>query len=199
MGNFVNMGTDWDDIAASNQDDINHAYAQCFQKTKEHDDGNYKDIIETCSKVLVAKKAKEPEPENEVLCIRAYAYYLNGEYAKAITDCEKIIELDASDRWKSVYDELDKLLSVYSDSAKEKQTVDTENEKPAANESLITALNNISGVFPYEMLGMIYSKLDYHLEAKRNYEKALIIRQQSLLTSSPLLMDAYRDACKKIS
>jgi tetratricopeptide (TPR) repeat protein len=83
-------------------------YLNCFLNTKEHKEKNYKDVIENCSNAIrLSDKEKEKEKEkekgkgrgkdkdNEILNsaykIRAYAYYLSGDYMSAINDCKKII------------------------------------------------------------------------------------------------------------
>jgi predicted Zn-dependent protease len=53
-------------------------------------------------------------------------------------------------------------------------------------------------VFAHELLGKIYAEMGSHLEASRHYKKALLYRQLDPLSASPLLMDAYREACKRV-
>jgi hypothetical protein len=70
----------------------NRAYVRCFQVTKDHNDGNYNDVIADASKALIQ------DCENiRTRCIRAYGYYLNNNYDDAINDCDKIIERAACD------------------------------------------------------------------------------------------------------
>jgi len=53
-------------------------------------------------------------------------------------------------------------------------------------------------LFAHELLGKIYADMGNHLKASRCYKKALLCRQREPVSASPLLMDAYRDACKRV-
>jgi Tfp pilus assembly protein PilF len=76
---------------------------------------------------------------------RAYAYYLSGNYERALADCEVILTSDKD------------------------------------------------STFVHELRGIIYSNLGKTLEAAEEYTQALNIENPS-----PLLMDKYREACKKL-
>jgi tetratricopeptide (TPR) repeat protein len=62
---------------------LKRAQARCFQNSKEHGEGYYSDVINDAS--LAIAQGKE-----EARIIRAYAYYLEGDYESAKNDCTAI-------------------------------------------------------------------------------------------------------------
>ncbi|MDR3272468.1 MAG: tetratricopeptide repeat protein [Flavobacteriaceae bacterium] len=64
-------------------------YALSFKEEKE--DEIYKKAIEDCSKAL-ALLPNHSRKRYRILRVRAYAYYLQGQYEKAVTDCTVIIQ-----------------------------------------------------------------------------------------------------------
>jgi lipopolysaccharide biosynthesis regulator YciM len=115
------LDLDWDKAVAespekedslSSEDYANFAYARCFQMTKNHKDGSYDDVIEAASKALI-----KDDQNNRALCIRAYGYYLNDNYERAIVDCESVTERTSRiiesrkqviAAWQTAYEEMAK-------------------------------------------------------------------------------------------
>jgi len=104
---------DWDSIIAevekSRNDYFYSAFAKLFLRSKEHNENNYKDVIEDASKALIAPAtatatapasasatapATAPATADNARRIRAFAYYLSGNYERAIFDCEKLGKKD---------------------------------------------------------------------------------------------------------
>jgi hypothetical protein len=52
--------------------------------------------------------------------------------------------------------------------------------------------------FAHELLGLIYTSMGLRLEASKHYKLALLARQTDIVPASPLLMDAYRNACASV-
>jgi tetratricopeptide (TPR) repeat protein len=172
----------------TSEDYADFAYARCFQSTRNHNDGNYDDVIADASKALI----KDCD-DIRTRCIRAYGYYLNCNYDDAIIDCDKIIK--AAEQAQDAAEQ-----------AKKAATAATNTQAAAdAQADYCAALQN--AVFAYELLGMIYTGMDGHLEASRNYKLAMLARQSpctqtcnstDIAMPGPLLMDAYRNARKAV-
>jgi tetratricopeptide (TPR) repeat protein len=62
---------------------LKRAKARCFQNSKEHSEGYYGDVINDASLAIADGK-------DEARIIRAYAYYLEGDYESAKNDCTVI-------------------------------------------------------------------------------------------------------------
>ena len=73
-------------------DYICRAYAYCF--STEKDNANLDKAIADCSTVL-SKIGKIPAAKGSARRIRAFAYYLKGDYASALRDCEKVLRGNA--------------------------------------------------------------------------------------------------------
>jgi tetratricopeptide (TPR) repeat protein len=191
----------------SSADYANRAYARCFQATKDHRDGKYDDTVADASKALVGCRC----PRN--LCIRAYAYYLNNNYEAAIDDCEKVIEQTdccvkgAREKMKGLLEDAYEKMVKANEAieAAEKANMegkprleDEEATKTAiceakkAQEAYGNALR--PAAFARELLGLIYANMGNHHEASKHYKLALLARQTDIVSASPLLMDAYRNA-----
>jgi hypothetical protein len=195
------LRADWDEALAafpekddglSSEDFANRAYVRCFQATKDHKDGKYDDVIADASKAL-AKDCLN----NHALCIRAYGYYLNNNYEAAIADCERIIEGISGDIEK----EKQNMKKLLADACKKMAAV--VKAKEAAEKAVETAEKKQKNhckklhdfVFAYELLGLIYKNIDWSRDSSWNYKQALLYRQTDIVAASPLLMDAYRNAC----
>ena len=171
---------DWDSIIAKAGGDFHSAFAKLFLRSKEHNENNYKDVIEDASKALVAaleeaatakeeaEKAKEEaekakkeaeekealargdkakEKSNEFRRIRAFAYYLSGNYERAIFDCEKLGKKD---------------------------------------------------VFANELRGMIASNVDDYSKVITNCKQLEEVSVENELVKSAFLLETYIKTCKKI-
>jgi tetratricopeptide (TPR) repeat protein len=93
------------DLAVIDQNDQNkaeraeaylgRAKARCFQNSKEHDEGYYGDAIDDASTAIAYYESiKTKTDKAKAKLIRAYAYYLSGDYKSAAADCDKITETD---------------------------------------------------------------------------------------------------------
>jgi tetratricopeptide (TPR) repeat protein len=74
------------------QDYFNRAYALYFKDTKEHKEKNYKDVIDDCSNAIMTTNLTTDNKAFKAFKLRAYAYYISGNYISAINDCKQIIE-----------------------------------------------------------------------------------------------------------
>jgi tetratricopeptide (TPR) repeat protein len=182
------LSGDWDRVIAAlsdkdsgdlgAEDYTNRAFARCFQQSKDHKDGNYSDVVEDAAKALI-EDCKNPS----ALCAQAYGFYLNGNYEQAISVCEEIISCKECD------------IKQKEQEAKEAADATQKNKKTTKKD-----WEDKDALFAHELLGKIYTDMGNHLEASRRYKKALLYRQreQPVFSASPLLMDAYRDACKRV-
>ncbi|MDR1221163.1 MAG: hypothetical protein LBK73_16385 [Treponema sp.] len=192
------LNADWDGARAaspenekdlSSEDYANFAYARCFQVTKDHKDGNYNDVIEAASKALIKGKNGQ---NTRALCIRAYGHYLNNNYPAAIADCESVIAQTSSIIETKKQQVIAAWQTAYEKMAENEEAEEAEKEQREHNELLHDT------VFAYELIGAIYAGMDSPLEASKNYKQALLYRQFDIVSASPLLMDAYREVCKRV-
>ena len=63
---------------------LHSGIARCFIPDKE---GKHKEAIDDLSKAIAINSNIQEANNNEVYYYRAYAFYLDGDYEKAITDC----------------------------------------------------------------------------------------------------------------
>jgi tetratricopeptide (TPR) repeat protein len=211
------------DYVLLGEDYANRAYARCFQQSKDHRDSNYDDAVADASHALV----KDCQ-HDRALCVRAYAYYLNSNYEAAIIDCERIIErsdcsVDAAKQaMRTCWEEACEKITVAKDAEKAATAdpTDTTKETAAKNaraeadkavQATVDAQNAYCGTlrrtaFAHELLGMMYTNMGRHHEASGHYKLALLVLQTSgqpdnqtgIESASPLLMDAYRNACAAV-
>ncbi|MDR1230887.1 MAG: hypothetical protein LBK61_05750 [Spirochaetaceae bacterium] len=222
------LGGDWDravaaldvkDYVLSAEDYANRAYARCFQPGKDRREGNYDGAVADASHALV----KDCQP-GRALCVRAYARYLNGDYEGAIIDCERIIEraagvVDAAKQeMRRLWEEACKKTGAADEaekSAKDAEKAAAEDPVKRATDAQQTYCDTLRRTaFAHELLGMIYAGMGNNHEASGHYKLALLARQTSgqtgkqtdgqpdkqpgIESASPLLMDAYRNACAAV-
>jgi len=84
---------DWDSAAILDEADKptpkvlwQRALALCFRDSKDHRDGKFDDAVEAATKAV----AIVGDSKIEARCVRAYAYYLNGNYEQALAECKRI-------------------------------------------------------------------------------------------------------------
>ena len=63
---------------------LDKGIALCLKDKKESKDGKYQDAIDALSRVIAASN----ENEEKARYYRAYAYYLSGNYERALKDCQ---------------------------------------------------------------------------------------------------------------
>ncbi|MDR0375596.1 MAG: hypothetical protein LBH85_07730 [Treponema sp.] len=195
------LDLDWDKAVAvspvdesqlTSEDYTNFAYARCFQESKDHRDGSYDDVIEAASKALI-----KDDQNNRALCIRAYGYYLNNNYEAAIADCESVIksgdieerEKEKRELWKAVCEKITEAVKA--------EAAEATKEAEEAIEKYCNSLHD--SAFAHELLGLIYTKIEWNYDASKRYKQALLYRQAAIVSSSPLLMDAYREARQRVN
>jgi len=66
---------------------LRRGIARCFIPDKE---GKHKEAVEDLSKAIAINSNIQGANNNEAYYYRAYAFYLDGDYEKAIAECEKI-------------------------------------------------------------------------------------------------------------
>jgi tetratricopeptide (TPR) repeat protein len=115
--------------------------AYCFISSKE---GKHKEAIDDLSRAITLKKNND-----KAYCYRAYAYYQDGDYERAIADCRQI------------------------------------------NNSLPKN----------ELLGNIYFLMNNYHKAVKKFGKKIKKNKKgkSPPIFTPVLLDSYREACKKMN
>jgi len=211
----------------SADDYVNRAFARCFQVTKDHRDGNYSDVVSDATKALI-ENCKNTEALcaqaygfylngnyeqaisvcEKIICRKECDIKEKEKKdAKVAWDaaCKKQEEAKKAQETADTVQKYPDAAQKSADAAKAAQeaseiaTADAMkavNDANNAQEKLLQAYKN--AVFAHELLGKIYADMSNYLEASRHYKKALLYRQLDPLSASPLLMDAYREACKRV-
>ena len=72
------------------------ALALCFRDSKDHREGKLDDAVDAATKAVAST-----DGANEKItarCVRAYAYYLNGNYEQAIAECKRISDFEQKEK-----------------------------------------------------------------------------------------------------
>lgn len=92
---------DWDSAAFLDEADKpppkvvwQQALALCFRDSKDHRDRKFDDAVEAAAKAVATVGGGEIKAR----CVRAYAYYLNGNYEQAIAESKRIINSDGQSK-----------------------------------------------------------------------------------------------------
>jgi tetratricopeptide (TPR) repeat protein len=171
---------------------FNRAKARCFIETKEHKENNYKDVIDDCSQAI--GNAQVGFCVEQVYFIRAYAQYLSKNYAEAIPDCKRAVEIiennakaqtKTNDEIKNTSDSSDKLEAL----CKKKNEILSDDKKLARVK---------------ELLGSVYQKLGDEEQSYKNFGEALSVSISKPSQNvddfpSSLLMDKYLESRKKLN
>jgi hypothetical protein len=213
------------DYNLSAEDYANRAYARCFQSTKDHRDGKYDDAVADASQALV--KDCQPD-RTLCIRAYAYYLNNNYEAAitdcKRIIERKDCTVNMAKQDMRKLWEDACKKIRAADEAEKKAKdaeraaanTARTEADKAAqdavgAQKTYCDTLRNTT--FAHELLGMMYANMGRHHEASEEYKLALLARQSEqpdnqtdgqpdnqtgIVSASPLLMDAYRNACAAV-
>ncbi|MCL2070530.1 MAG: tetratricopeptide repeat protein [Treponema sp.] len=146
---------------------LNRGMARCFTPDKE---GKHKEAIEDLNNAIVLYESVLNN-KNKAKYYRAYAFYLDGDYAKAIDDCR--YEGCKQDNNKEADDEKCKKCCFVKDLCPNR----------------------------YELLGKIYYAMNNYEKAVENFKQAMehYSKKHPDTVFPSGLMDNYREACRRMN
>jgi tetratricopeptide (TPR) repeat protein len=168
---------------------------------------------DACDKIKAALKAEIAAVADPTDAAKSDADAARAEADKAIQDAET-----AKEKMRRLWEEACKKITAADKAEKTAKNAEkAAAEDPAiqaavaAQEAYCDALRSVA--FAHELLGLMYANMGRHHEASEEYKLTLLARQSGqpgnqtdgqsdkqtgIVSASPLLMDAYRNACTAV-
>jgi tetratricopeptide (TPR) repeat protein len=181
--------------------------AHCFMPGKDSKDGKHNDAVSDLSAALALigeDEAKRKEDEAKARYYRAFAYYLDGDYERALAGCEQCGELEPvkepeiSQLCEMIY----RIIGKHTDKEPEPDTV-KEPEKSQLRGMIYRIIGNYTVKKPEinELRGAIYRAMGAYEKAAEAFGTALkwYYEKETNPPPPPSLLSEYIEARKKMN